>query len=167
LSATIKAQYSRSRKQGYISNNQEKMGKESSEAGKFPSDPEFPEILANFATLKAPEAFPQGKYRGHFLKFYGNALLSAVATTLWHGADFRGSECICTTPKWTVWMMAEDKGKMSFVESVYDGKPCLRIDFKNRFYETRMRNDQEFLTIVTFKDASKRISDVNVLSPEV
>lgn len=141
------------------------MGKE--EAGKYPSDPQFPEILANFEALKAPEAFPQGHYRGKFLKFYGNPMLAAMVSTMWYGADFRGSECYCTNPKWLSWMMPEDKGTMSFVESVYDGKPCLRIDFKNRFYETRMKNETEYMSIVTFKDTSRWISDVNVLTPVV
>ena len=133
----------------------------------IPSDPEFPEILRDFASLKAPDAFPQGKYRGKFLKFYGNHLLTAVVSTAWYGADFQNNVCYCTNPKWLAWMFPEDKGIMSFVESVYDGKPCLRIDFRNRFYETRMKNDKEFISIVTFKDSSKWISDVNLLTPIV
>jgi hypothetical protein len=136
------------------------------EAGTFPKDPAFPEILKEFGSLKSPSSFPSGKYRGRFLKFYGNAMLSAMVTTLWYGADFKGSVCICTNPKWISWAVPEDKGTMSFVDSVYDGKPCLRIDFKNRFYESRMKNDTELMTIVTFKDASKWISDVNILSPQ-
>ena len=136
------------------------------EAGKFPNDPKFPEILSEFSSLSPPSAFPTGKYRGRFLKFYGNPMLHAMVTTLWYGADFCENTCLCTNPKWISWAMPEDKGTMSFVESVYDGKPCLRIDFKNRFYETRMKNDTELMSIVTFKDASKWISDVNLLSPQ-
>ena len=135
------------------------------EAGKFPSDPEFPKLLEEFGTLKAPDVFPSGKYRGRFIKFYGNPVSAAMASSLWFGADFSGSNCLCTTPSWIKWAVPEDKGTMAFTDSVYDGQPCLRVDFKNRFYETRVRNEKDFMTIVTFKDASKWISDVNVLSP--
>jgi len=136
------------------------------EAGNFPQDPEFPEILKEFGTLKTPPAFPSGKYRGKFVKFYGNPALGAVVTATWLGAEFRESVCICTNPSWISWAIREDKGTLSFTESVYDGQPCLRIDFKNRFYETRMKNDRELMSIVTFKDASKWISDVNILIPQ-
>lgn len=139
-----------------------------SEKGIFPSDPDFPNILNDFSKMKSPESFPRGRYAGRFLKFYANPALKLAISFLWVGSDFYDAGRCRTLVRPPVnHFSAKDEGEVRLNQpSVYDGLPCMRVDFSDRFYETRARGGEknELFTIVTFKK-NKWISDVNILSP--
>ncbi len=52
---------------------------------------------------------------------------------------------------------------MSLADSVYDGRPTVRVDYEDRFWESRKLDDNRFLSIVTSKETGE-IGDIHTLT---
>lgn len=145
-----------------------------SERGIDPNDEEWPKILEQFKGLQAPssiEEFHGRRYDGKFLKFFSESkVLKGFVSTTWQGTEFNNGKARVLVRTLFKYIAPKDEGDIKIAESVYDGLPCLRIDYSNRFYETRKLNDTDLMSIVTFRESntwtSKWISDVNIMTPE-
>ena len=135
-----------------------------------------PAQLARFKeqwrALPAPSASMErltGSFSGHMHFFAGSGALKALVNCLWQGTDFSGSTAT-TLVAWIVRKTPPETGTVSYVEqSTIDGKPCIRIDFADRFYQGRWLDDDRLLDIVTFKKPNAfpnedNVSDVHILT---
>jgi hypothetical protein len=125
-----------------------------------------------FAALAAPTALPAGSYFGKMLFFNGSPLIRAIVGVTWKGIDFEASRASITFSGLMAKMARKDEGPVSLGTSIYDGQPCIRIEFVTgnipRFYETRSLGDGRYLSVVTMKQpggSNGPISDINLLWP--
>ena len=117
-----------------------------------------------FTRLPESTALPIGEFRGDFVGLYTESRAAQVlAPLLWEGVEFDNTLATLTLNPWVAWFLPQETGKVSLADSVYDGRQAIRVDYEDRFWETRRLNDNQFLSIVTDKESGK-IGDVHTLT---
>jgi len=117
-----------------------------------------------FTHLPESTVLPTGEFRGDFVGLYTDSTVAkALAPWLWDGVEFDGTRATLTLNPWVGWFLPQETGKVSLADSVYDGRQTIRVDYEDRFWETRRLDDNQFLSIVTNKESGK-IGDVHTLT---
>ena len=119
---------------------------------------------ALFSSLAAPTSLPAGRFRGDFVGlFTDSALIKLAVPTLWDGVRFSGRNATILVNPWLSWMLPKEVGTASIAESIYDEGKALRVDFQDRFWESRKVDENRFLSIVTNKESGE-VMDVHTLT---
>ena len=119
---------------------------------------------ALFSSLAGPGSIPAGEFRGDFVGlFVDSALIKLAVPALWEGVRFGGDNATILINSWLSWMLPKEVGTVSIAESVYDEGEALRVDFEDRFWESRKVNENQFLSIVTNKESGE-VMDVHTLT---
>ena len=117
-----------------------------------------------FTRLPESIALPIGEFRGDFVGLYTeSSVAKAVVPWLWEGVEFDDTLATLTLNPWVAWFLPQETGKVSLADSVYDGRQTIRVDYEDRFWETRRLDDNRFLSIVTNKESGE-IGDVHTLT---
>ena len=130
------------------------------------SDPALQQaaVKSIFTSLPESKEIPTGSFRGDFVGLYtGSAVANAVVPFLWDGVTFDGDLATLSLNPWVSWFLPQESGTVSLAESVYDGRPTLRVDYEDRFWESRKLDDNRFLSIVTSKETGD-IGDIHTLT---
>ena len=113
-----------------------------------------------FTNLPHDFEFCEGKYKS----YYENAEMMDVftyfyVTSTWYGFTYKNGKVIQNLT-----IGKEVATSISFSKSVLDEKPCVRIDFTDRYYEIRplIRKRFSFLCIMRDKEINE-ILDVHIL----
>ena len=127
-------------------------------------DKQRAQVKVLFSSLAESTALPKGEFRGDFVGLYtDSAIAKALVPWLWEGVEFDGPQATLSLNSWVSWFLPQETGTVSLAESVYDGRQTIRVDYEDRFWETRRLDDNRYLSIVTNKETNK-IGDVHTLT---
>ena len=122
------------------------------------------ESKAYFSTLAAPTAIPTGTFQGDFVGlFAGGALAKLAVPALWDGVRFGGNDATILVNPWLAWMLPKEVGTASIADSTYDDGKTLRVDFEDRFWESRKVSENQYFSIVTNKESGE-VMDLHTLT---
>ena len=130
------------------------------------SDPALQQaaVKSIFTSLPESKELPAGEFRGDFVGLYTDSnLAKAVVPWLWEGVTFDGPQATLSLNSWVSWFLPQESGTVSLAKSVYDGRPTVRVDYEDRFWESRKLDDNRFLSIVTSKETGE-IGDIHTLT---
>ena len=135
------------------------------------SPPELERYKEQWRALPPPASTNNldGDFSGHMHFFAASGILKAIINCLWFGTAFSGSTATTLVAR-LVRKTSPETGQVSLVEeSTIDGKPCIRVDYADRFYQGRWLDEDRLLDIVTFKKANSfanvdNVSDVHILT---
>ena len=104
----------------------------------------------------------------HFVS--ASPVLKCLGNMLWLGTSFDEHGNATTDVSRLIAGKTPEVGQVRMMEaSSHDGRPCIRVDYADRWYEGRWIDDNNLLNIVTFRDASRfpdsgGVSDVHILT---
>ena len=130
------------------------------------SDPDLQQagVKKIFTSLAESKDLPTGEFRGDFVGLYTDSTVAkALVPWLWEGVTFDGPQATLSLNSWVSWFLPQESGTVSLAESVYDGRPTVRVDYEDRFWESRQLDDNRFLSIVTSKETGE-IGDIHTLT---
>jgi hypothetical protein len=127
-------------------------------------------VFTKTTTTNYPVMIPQGTYKKHYYSADTFALWEFILVTiLWQGCTFTPKDNdtgICNMN--LLIPCSKETGDVSLAMSQRDNKPCVRVDFVDRYYEMRPiemtgYEVNRYINVVTSKTSGK-ILDINTLT---